>query len=104
MDRIFEMVDSEWLGLNLDIKSYRLKDPYKEIEQNIKHAVTWQIKENVWIDGEETPTDFVKLMRILKKAGYRGYLPIETLGAGDPYKKVPVLLDNVRKAIQTVEV
>jgi hypothetical protein len=45
----------------------------------------------------------VKLLRIIKKAGYRGYLPIETLGAGDPYKKVPVLLDNVRKAIQKVE-
>jgi len=103
VDRIFEMVDSDWLGLNLDIGSYREKDPYQEIEQNIKYAVTWQIKENVWIGGQETPTDFVKLMRIIKKAGYRGYLPIETLGAGDPYQKVPVLLDNVRKAIQKVE-
>jgi hypothetical protein len=65
--------------------------------------VTWQIKENVWIDGKETPTDFVKLFRIIKKSGYRGYLPIETLGAGDPYKKVPALLENVLKAIQTVE-
>ncbi len=103
VDRIFEMVDSEWLGLNLDIGSYRLKDPYGEIEQNIKHAVTWQIKENVWINGKETPTDFVKLMRIIKKAAYRGYLPIETLGAGDPYKKVPVLLKNVKDALQVVE-
>jgi sugar phosphate isomerase/epimerase len=103
VDRIFDMVDSEWLGLNLDIGSYRLKDPYTEIEQNLKHAVTWQIKENVWINGKETPTDFVKLLRIIKKAGYRGYLPIETLGAGDPYEKVPVLLEHVRKAIQIVE-
>ena len=103
VDRIFEMVDSDWLGLNLDIGSYRQKDPYTEIEQNIKHAVTWQIKENVWIDGRETPTDFVKLMRIIKDADYRGYLPIETLGAGDPYEKVPVLLDNVRRAVEKVE-
>lgn len=103
VDRIFEMVDSEWLGLNLDIGSYRMKDPYQEIEQNIRHAVTWQIKEKVWIEGKETPTDFVKLIRIIKKAGYRGYLPIETLGAGDPYEKVPLLLDNVRKAIKMNE-
>jgi len=103
VNRIFEMVDSEWLGLNLDIGSYRQKDPYGEIEQNINHAVTWQIKENVWIDGKETPTDFVKLFRIIKKSGYRGYLPIETLGAGDPYKKVPVLLENVINAMRTVE-
>ena len=99
VDRIFELVDSDWLGLNLDIGSYRQKDPYEEIEQNIKHAVTWQIKENVWIDGKETPTDVNKLLKIIKKAGYRGYLPLETLGAGDPYKKIPILLEKVKKAL-----
>jgi sugar phosphate isomerase/epimerase len=103
VDRIFEMVDSPWMGLNLDIGGYRQHDPYTEIKQNIKYAVTWQIKENVFIDGLETPTDFVKLLGIIKDSAYRGYLPIETLGAGDPYKKVPVLLENVRNAIQIVE-
>jgi sugar phosphate isomerase/epimerase len=99
VDRIFEMVGSEWLGLNLDIGSYRMKDPYQEIEQNIKHAVTWQIKENVWINGQETPTDFERLFRIIKKAGYRGYLPLETLGEGDPYEKVPRLLERAQTAL-----
>jgi sugar phosphate isomerase/epimerase len=99
VDRIFALVDSEWLGLNLDIGSYRLADPYEEIQQNLKYAVTWQIKENVWIDGKEVPTDFDKLFKIIKDGGYRGYLPLETLGAGDPYQKVPVLLENVRKAL-----
>ena len=103
VDRLFNMVDSEWFGLNLDIGSYRQKDPYAEVEKNIKYAVTWQIKENVWIDDKETPTDYVKLFQIIKKAGYRGYLPLETLGAGDPFKKVPVLLDKVINALQTVE-
>ncbi len=102
INRMFEMVDSEWLGLNLDIGSYRQYDPYEEIEKTIHHAVTWQIKENVWIDGKETPADFIKLFRIIKKAGYRGYLPLETLGAGDPYEKVPVLLDRVHHALQTI--
>jgi sugar phosphate isomerase/epimerase len=102
VDRIFEMVDSKWLGLNLDVGSYRQHDPYEEIEKNIKYAVTWQIKENVWIDGKATPTDFVKLFKIIKKAGYRGYLPLETLGAGDPYEKVPVLLKNVRNALEKI--
>jgi sugar phosphate isomerase/epimerase len=102
VDRLFKMVESEWLGLNLDTGSYRQKDPYAEIEQNIKYAVTWQIKENVWIDGKETPADFVKLVKIIKKSGYRGYLPLETLGAGDPYKKVPILLEKVRKAMELI--
>lgn len=102
VDRIFKMVDSEWLGLNLDIGSYRQADPYEEIAANIKYAVTWQIKENVWIDGKETPTDFEKLFKIIKESGYRGYLPLETLGAGDPYLKIPVLLENVRKALNQI--
>ncbi|MGC9354739.1 MAG: sugar phosphate isomerase/epimerase family protein [Mariniphaga sp.] len=102
VDRIFEMVNSEWLGLNLDIGSYRQHDPYEEIAKNIQYAVTWQIKENVWIEGPETPTDFVKLFKIIKKAGYRGYLPLETLGPGDPFEKVPQLLKNVKNALRKI--
>lgn len=102
VNRLFEMVNSEWFGLNLDIGSYRVNDPYKEVEKTIKHAITWQIKENVWINGEQVTTDFVKLFRIIKNAGYRGYLPIETLGPGDPYQKIPTLLENVQSALQKI--
>ena len=102
VNKLFAMVDSEWLGLNQDIGSYRVYDPYEEIKKNIKHAITWQIKENVWIDGEQVPTDFVKLFKIIKKAGYRGYLPLETLGAGDPYEKVPALLKKVESALNQI--
>lgn len=102
VDRIFNLVDSDWLGLNLDIGSYRQKDPYVEIQQNIARAVTWQIKENVWIDGVEAPTDYVKLFKIIKESGYRGYLPLETLGPGDPYGKVPNLLRQIRSALEQV--
>lgn len=99
VNQIIEMVNSDWLGLNLDIGSYRVNDPYEEIGKNIHHAITWQIKENVWIDGKETPTDFVKLFKIIKKGAYRGYLPLETLGKGDPYQKVPTLLRKVESSI-----
>ncbi len=99
VDRIIALVDSDWLGLNLDIGSYRVHDPYDEIAKNIQHAITWQIKENVWMDGKETPSDFTKLFKIIKKANYRGYLPLETLGEGDPFQKIPVLLRNVELAL-----
>ena len=102
VDRLFEMVNSEWLGLNLDIGSYRMSDPYSEVEKNIRHAVTWQIKENVWINGKETPVDLRLLLTIIKNAGYRGYLPVETLGAGDPFEKVPKLLEDIRKALLNI--
>ena len=103
VERIFEMVDSKWLGLNLDIGSYRQADPYEEIRKTIKYAITWQLKENVWIDGKETPTDFMRLLPIIRNAGYRGYLPIETLGAGNPYQKIPALLERVKHGITNAE-
>ena len=102
VNEMFARVDSEWLGLNHDIGSYRQKDPYEEIEKNIQHAVTWQIKENVWINGKEQHTDFKNLFKIIKKAGYRGYLPLETLGEGDPYQKVPKLLEEVKTALKQI--
>lgn len=102
VNELFKNVDSEWLGLNHDIGSYRQNDPYEEIAKNIQHAVTWQIKENVWIDGKEVPTDFKKLFKIIKTSGYRGYLPLETLGEGDPFQKVPKLLEEVRQAIEQI--
>lgn len=102
VNELFVKVDSEWLGLNHDIGSYRQNDPYDEIAKNIQHAVTWQIKENVWIDGKEVHTDFTKLLQIIKKAGYRGYLPLETLGEGDPYQKVPKLLKEVRASLKQI--
>ncbi|MEM7374429.1 MAG: sugar phosphate isomerase/epimerase family protein [Bacteroidota bacterium] len=99
VNRLFDMIDSDWFGLNQDIGSYRQHNPYEEIPQNISHTITWQIKEHVWINDEQVPTDFVKLFRIIKQANYQGYLPLETLGPGDPYEKVPLLLKNVKEAL-----
>jgi sugar phosphate isomerase/epimerase len=100
--KIFKMVNSEWLGLNLDIGSYRF-DPYEEIRQTIHLAVTWQIKENVYVNGQQQKTDYDKLFKIIYNSGYRGYLPLETLGAGDPFEKLPRMIAEVRKALEGVE-
>jgi sugar phosphate isomerase/epimerase len=97
--KIIEAINSEWLGLILDTGSYRVLDPYEEITRSIKHTVNWQIKENVFINGAEKETDMDKLMKIIKTSGYKGYLPIETLGEGDPKKKVTTLLSKLEKAM-----
>jgi sugar phosphate isomerase/epimerase len=99
--KIIEAVNSDWFGLVLDIGSYRSSDPYKEIEQTAKYAVNWQLKENMYLNETEIKTDVKKVVGIIKAAGYRGYVPIETLGAGDPKLKVPLFLAEVKKAIET---
>lgn len=97
--KIIELVNSDWFGLVLDIGSYRNEAPYKQIEQTAKHAVNWQLKETIFLDGIEQKTDLQKVIVIIKSTGYRGYLPIETLGAGDPKIKVPLFLAEVRAAL-----
>ena len=59
----------------LDTGSYRVLDPYEEIAKSIKHTVNWQIKEAVFLNGQEIPTDLGKLLGLIKSAGYRGYSP-----------------------------
>lgn len=97
--KIIEAVNSDWFGLVLDIGSYRNEDPYKEIEQTAKYAVNWQLKETMFFNGIEQKTDLQKVIAIIKSSGYRGYLPIETLGPGDPKIKVPLFLAQVREAL-----
>lgn len=99
VEAIIKKVNSEWFGLILDIGSYRSGDPYKQIAQTARYAVNWQIKENMYINGAEVKTDLDKVFAIIKASGYNGYLPIETLGAGDPKLKVPVFYKEVRKAL-----
>jgi sugar phosphate isomerase/epimerase len=94
-----EKINSEWFGLILDTGSYRIHDPYAEIAKTARYAVNWQIKENVFINGAEKEADIPKLIEIIKTSGYRGYIPIETLGPGDPKPKVVALLNKIKKAL-----
>ncbi len=96
---IIEKINSEWFGLILDTGSYRIQDPYEEIAKTAKYAVNWQIKENVFIDGTEKEADIPRLISIIKASGYKGYIPIETLGQGDPKPKVVQLFEKVRRAL-----
>jgi sugar phosphate isomerase/epimerase len=99
VNEIIEAVNSEWFGLILDTGSYRVSDPYKEIEKSIRYAVNWQIKEKIFVNGTEVDTDIPRIINIIRKSDYNGYLPIETLGMGDPKQKVPVFLEKLKKAL-----
>jgi hypothetical protein len=79
----------------LDIGSLPVPDPYKDIEKLIRYAVTWQVKENVKTDEGSVPTDFARLMKIVHDQKYQGFFPLETLGEGDPRKKVKALYKKV---------
>lgn len=94
--RITEAVNSEWFGVILDVGSLRTADVYEEIERLLPYAVSWQLKETVWYGTKEAPTDLARVKAIVDKGGYRGVMPIETLGAGDPREKVARFVERVR--------
>ena len=99
---ILDKVNSDWLAVNLDVGSFRIGDPYAQIAKVAPKAGTWQIKENLFVDGKEVATDLTKIMRIVRESGYKGYLPIETLGKGDPRPKVTAFYAKVKKALDVL--
>jgi sugar phosphate isomerase/epimerase len=97
--QVVKAVDSEWFSVILDVGSLRQGDPYEEIEKLLPYACTWQIKESVWYGKKSTPIDLAKVKAIIEKVGFRGFLPIEALGQGDPAMVVTNFLERVRKAM-----
>lgn len=97
VEKLFALIHSEAVGLMIDIGSYRT-DPYREIAQTVKYAVSWQIKESVFINGTETPTDIPRVMDIIRRSGYRGYVPIETLGKGAERERVKVMYEKIKQS------
>lgn len=98
-EKLLNLINHEWVGLMLDIGSYHTPDPYIDIAANSKYAITWQMKEKVFVNNTQTETDYNKIIGIVKQCGYKGYLPLETLGEGDPYVKVSDLINKVRSAL-----
>ncbi len=102
VNQIMKSVNSEWLGLMLDVGSYRTSNPYAEIAETAQYAVNWQIKENVYVRQQEQKMNIDELLPIILESGYRGYLPLETLGPGEPYQKVTSFLKEVRNSMDNL--
>ena len=101
--KIVKAVNSKWAGIILDTGNFKVADPYVDIETIIPYTVNWQVKESVFGVNSPIKTDIPRLMKIIKKSGYRGYLPIETLTVkdipADPFKTVPALMKELKAAM-----
>jgi sugar phosphate isomerase/epimerase len=103
---VIKEVNSPWVGLIVDTGNFKTEDPYKDIAEVVPYAINWQIKESVFGIGNEVPTDYKRLVRIIKDGGYKGYLPIETLLVRgkpyDPFALVPQMINDLSAAIHEV--
>ena len=104
--KIVKMVDSEWFGVVVDTGALATADPYHDIATVAPFAVNWQIKTHMG-GKARVKTDVERIVRIARDAGYRGYLPIETLPVpGEPYDplaRVPQALAELRSALREGE-
>jgi len=100
VEKILKRVNHSWVGLLLDIGSYHTPDPYVDIAANSKYAISWQLKEKVFINETQVDTDYSRIMAIVRECGYRGFLPLETLGEGDPVTKVEALFNKVQTVMK----
>jgi sugar phosphate isomerase/epimerase len=108
--KLVKMVNSDWFGVVVDSGFFL----YADVEKAMPYAVNFQLKESFSGPTGLIKMDVVKIMNIVKRSGYKGYLPIETLeppganksvevGKGakppyDPYKTIPVFLQEVQAA------
>ncbi|MGL5097614.1 MAG: sugar phosphate isomerase/epimerase family protein, partial [Planctomycetia bacterium] len=80
MLKIVKGVDSPWLGVNLDSGNFRDgPDPYAELEMIAPYAVNAQVKVAVSRNktDKKEPTDLRRVVDILRKADYAGYVVLE---------------------------
>jgi sugar phosphate isomerase/epimerase len=101
--KVLKAIDSEWVGLIIDTGSFKTSDPYKDIELTAPYAINWQVKESPFGIGSNVKTDYKRLIKIIKKQGYEGYLPVETLlvkgRTYDPFTLVAEMIDEIQAAI-----
>lgn len=96
--KIHKMVNSPWLGLNMDTGNYP-GDPYEGIEALASQATIVQAK--TYYGGGEWYTldlDYPRIAGILRKHNYNGWVSLEMEGKEDPSTAVPKSYDVLRKA------
>ena len=95
--RIHDAIASPWLKVTLDTGNF-LEDMYDQMERMAPHAVLVQAK--TYHGGGEWYTldiDYGRVNRILRDAGYRGYVSLEFEGKDDWRIGVPRSLDEFRR-------
>lgn len=100
--KLVKAVDSPWFGVNLDTGNFRTADPYGDLEKLAPYAVNVQVKTEIQRKGEskKEPADLARLVDMLKKVRYSGYVVLEYEAAEDPFKAIPEHVKTLRHLIE----
>jgi L-ribulose-5-phosphate 3-epimerase len=101
MLRIHQAIQNPWLQLLMDTGNF-LEDPYDKLEKIAPHTAFVQAK--TYYGGGEWYTldlDYARIMRILQKVNYKGFLSIEFEGKEAAYSGVEKSVALMRKAMES---
>jgi sugar phosphate isomerase/epimerase len=96
--RIVRAVKSPWVGINLDTGNFYSEDPYAELALCAPWAVNVQFKGKVRPASRKTAekADYARTFKILRDAGYQGFVTLEYEFPEDPFATIPKVLDEMR--------
>lgn len=88
---IVRAVKSRWVGINLDTGNFHTADPYADLERCAPYAVNVQVKIEIRRKNAAAPepADYGRTVKILRDAGYQGWVALEYEGSEDPFTAVP---------------
>ncbi len=96
-------VESPWLGVNLDTGNLHgsptVEAAYRDMQRMAPYAVNVQVKVSLTYAGRKrTRGDFARVARILRQAGYRGYIVLEYEEPEDPRPACRRWMQQLREA------
>ena len=98
--RIKKAIDSPWLGIMMDTGNF-LEEPYSKLEMLASYTNFVQAK--TYYGGGEWYTlelDYKRIISILRKVNYQGYISLEFEGKEDAATAVPKSIEMLREAMK----
>lgn len=101
---VIKKVDNKWCGTLPDFGNFQDYDRYLGVKEMMPYAKAVSAKSHDFDEqGNETHTDYRKMMQIVLDAGYHGYVGIEyeggKLSEPDGIRATKKLLERVREAL-----
>ena len=89
------------MGINLDTGNFHTDDVYGDIARCVRYAVNVQLKVEIRPRGakQKSPADIARLVGILRKGNYQGFVALEYEAATNPWTAVPQWLAKLKEAV-----
>ncbi|HWG45014.1 MAG TPA: sugar phosphate isomerase/epimerase family protein [Gemmataceae bacterium] len=98
---LVKAVQHDYFGVNLDTGNFHTADPYGDLEKLAPYAVTVQIKTEIQQRGmKKEDADLKRLIDMLAKARYRGYVALEYEAAEDARTAIPRHMETLKKLVR----